>query len=94
MCGSRDSSHTTSGGLYHSSKVASLSIQNWVFVFYLSSIRLKMPRNPGTLGLGAVATNPDMVLQVRCTGARVGAGWKVGVLNVCAEVVGKVGARA
>ena len=33
-----------------------------------------MPGNLGMLGLGDVAATPAMVLQVHCTGARVGAG--------------------
>ena len=34
-----------------------------------------MPGNLGTLGLGAVADTPFMVLQVRCTGVSARAGW-------------------
>ena len=40
-----------------------------------------------TLGLGAVAATPAMVLQVQCTGVSAGAGW-----NVCAGAVGTAGA--
>ena len=63
-------------------------------VFALSSSRLKMPGNPGTLGLGAVAATPATVLQVRCTGARFRAGRRVGVPRACAGEVGKAGAGA
>ena len=91
MCGSGALRHTTSGGLYPSVKVASLSSRNWWVVFAPSSRRAKMPRNPGTLGSGTVAYTPAMVLQVRRTGVRVGAGWKS---FACAEAVGKAGAGA
>ena len=50
-----------------------------------------MPSNPGTLGLGAMATIPAMVLQVRCTVARVEVGCKVGVPRACVWAVGKAG---
>ena len=50
-----------------------------------------MNRNPGTLGLAAVAHTPAMVLQVRCSGAWVGVGWKVGVPCACAGAVGMAG---
>ena len=92
MCGSEDSRHTTSGGLSPSGKVSSLSSRNREVVFAPFYSRVKMPGNPGTLGSGAVAANPDMVLQVRCTGTRVGAGWKVGVPRACAGAMGKLGA--
>ena len=68
---------------------ASLSSRNWWVVFAPSSRRAKMPRNPGTLGSGTVAYTPAMVLQVRRTGVRVGAGWKS---FACAGAVGKAGA--
>ena len=74
MCGSGAQRHTTSGGLSPSAKVASLFSRNRVVVLAPSSITVKIPGNPGTLGLGVVAATPAMVLQVRCTGARVGAG--------------------
>ena len=56
-----------------------------------SSISVKMPGNPGMLGLGAVAATLAMVFQVRCSGARVTEGWKVGVPRAYAEAVGKAG---
>ena len=61
-------------------------------VFALSSSRVENPGNPGTLGLGAVAATPSMLLQVSCTGDRVVAVWNVGVPRCCAGVVGKAGA--
>ena len=91
MCDSGASSYTTSGGLSLSGKVASLLSRNQGVVFTLSSSRVNMPRNQGTLGSAAVENTPAMVLQVRCTGARVGAGWKIGVPCTCAGVVGKAG---
>ena len=80
-----------SGGLSSSGKVDSLSSRDWGVVFAPSSIRVKMPGNPGTLGLGAVTTTSSMVLQVRCTGARVGVGCKFGLLRACVWAVGKSG---
>ena len=53
-----------------------------------------MNRNPGTLGSGSVANTPAMVMQVRCTGARVGVDWKVGVPRACAGAVGMAGDEA
>ena len=52
-------------------------------MFAPSSIRVKIPGNPGTLELGSVAATPAMVLQVRCTRASAGEGWKVGVPRAC-----------
>ena len=94
MCGSEALRHTTSGGLYPSVKVASLLSRYPVVVLVLYSRRVKIPGNPGTLGSGAVAATPDMVLQVLCTGARVGAGCKVGVPQACVWAIGKAGAGA
>ena len=51
-------------------------------------------QNPVTLGSGAVAATPAMVSQVRCTGARVGSGWKLDVLCACAGAGEKAGAGA
>ena len=82
------------GGLSSRGKVASLSNRNRGVVFALSSGRLKMPGNPGTLGSGALAATLAMVLKVHCTSVRFGAGWKVGVPRASAGVVGKAGARA
>ena len=48
-----------------------------------------MTRNPGTLGSGAFAATPAMVLQMRCTGVSSGVGW-----NVSAGAVGTVGVDA
>ena len=50
-----------------------------------------MPGGLGTLGSGAVAAIPAMMLQVRCIGASW-ADWEVVVLRACAEAVGKAGA--
>ena len=50
-----------------------------------------MPRNLGTLGLGAMAATPAMVSQVRYIGARGGAGWKVGMPRACVGAVWKAG---
>ena len=94
MCGSRASRHTMSGGHSPSGKVASLSSDNRAVMFNPSSIRVKIPGNPGTLGLGAVSATPSMVLQVCFTGDRVGAVWKVGVPRTCDGEVGKAGAGA
>ena len=94
MCGSGASIHTTSGGLYPSSKVTSLSSRDWGFVFAPSSSRVKILGNPVTLWSGDLAATPSMVSQVRCTGDRVGAGWKFGVPRACARAVGKAGAGA
>ena len=91
MCGSGASRHTTSGGLYPSVKVASLSSLNWWVMFAPSSRRAKMPGNPGTLGSGTLAYTPAMVLQVRRTGVRVRAGWK---FFACAGEVRKAGSGA
>ena len=44
-----------------------------------SSRRVKIPGNPGMLGLGAVSNTPDMVSCVCVTCARFGASRKVGV---------------
>ena len=41
-----------------------------------------------------MATTLVMVSQVRCTGARVGSGWKLDVMCACAGAVGKAGAGA
>ena len=94
ICGSGASRHTTSGGLSPSVKVASLSSRNQGVVFAPSSSKVNMPGSLGTLGLGAAAVTPSMVLQVRCTVARVGSGCKVGVPIACDGVVGKTGAGA
>ena len=94
MCGSGSSRHTTSGGLSPSGKVANLLSRNQGVILAPSSSRVKMPGNPGTLGLGAVTTTSSMVLEVRYTGARVGAGWEVGMMRACARVVGKAGSGA
>ena len=61
-----------SGGLYPSGKVASLSSRNQGIVLVPSSIMVNITRNPETLGSVAVSANPEMMLQVRCTGARLG----------------------
>ena len=79
MCGSGDLRHTTSGGLSPSGKVANLLSRYQGVVLSPSPSKVKIPRNPGTLGSGAVAATLDMVSQVRCTSARVGAGCKIGV---------------
>ena len=94
MCGSGASRHTASGGLSPSSKVASLSSRDQGVMFAPSSSRVKMLGNPGTLGLGDLAATPAMVSQVRCTGARVRAGWKFGMLRACDEAMGKAGVGA
>ena len=60
----------------------------------LSYSRVKIIGKRGTLGSSAVAATPAMVSQVRCTGARVGAGWKVGVPRACVGTMGKAGAGA
>ena len=79
MCGSGASRHTKCGSLSPSVKVASLSSCDWEDVLAPALIRVKNPRNPRMLGSGAVAANLEMMPQVRCTCARVGAGWKVRV---------------
>ena len=94
MCGSGATRHNRSGGPYPSSKVTSLWSRNQEVVFALSSSRVKMPRNPVMLGLGAVASILAMMSQVYYTGARVGAGWEVGMLRACARVVGNAGSGA
>ena len=94
MCDSGASSYTTSGGLSLSDKVSSLSSRNQGVVFTLSSSRVNIPRNQGTLGSAAVENTPAMVPQVCCTGARVGVGWKIGVPRACSGAVGKAGAGA
>ena len=53
-----------------------------------------MTRNPGTLGLRSGAYTPAIVLLVRCTGARVGVGWEIGVPRAGAGAVGMAGAEA
>ena len=94
MCGSGASSYTTSGVLSTSGKVAILLTRNRGVVLAPSSSKVKITRNQGTLGSGAMGATPSMVLQVHCTGARVGVGWKVGVPHACAGEVGKAGAGA
>ena len=46
-----------------------------------------MPGNPRTLGLGAVAATPAMVLHILCTGVIAGAGWNVSAGTVSTVVV-------
>ena len=75
-----------------SSKFTSLSSCYWEVVMAPSSSRVNIPRNPGTMGSGAVATTPVMVSQVCFTGARFGACWTFGVPHTCAGAVGKAGA--
>ena len=94
MCGSVSSRHSTSGGLYPSGKGASISSCDQGVVLALSYRRVKILGKRGTLGSSAVAATLAMVLQVRCTGARVGAGWKVGVPRACVGTMGKAGAGA
>ena len=94
MCGSVSSRHSTSGGLSPSGKVASISSCDQGVVLALSYRRVKILGKRGTLESSAVAATLAMVLQVRCTGARFGAGWKVGMLCACAGGVGKEGAGA
>ena len=53
--------------------------------------RVNIPRNPGLLGLGAVAAKPAMVLLVRVTCARVGACRKLGVPLAWFGAGGKAG---
>ena len=89
MCGSGASRHTTINGLSPRVKVAILSSRNHVVVFSLYSMRENISGNPGTLGSGAMAATPVMVLQVQCTGVSAGAGW-----NVCAGAVGMAGVGA
>ena len=48
-----------------------------------------MHKNPEMLGSGAVGATLAMHLQVRCTGVRVRAGWKVVVPRVCSGAVGR-----
>ena len=60
----------------------------------LSYIRVKILGKRGMLGSSAMAATPSMVSQVRCTGARVGAGWKVGVRRACVGKIGKEGEGA
>ena len=55
------------------------------------SRRTKIPRNPGTLESGAVASTPAIVSQMRCTGVSTGAGWNVCVGKVGTSRVGVVG---
>ena len=83
--------NTTSGGLSSSGKVASISIRNWGLCSPRLLAGLSMPGGLGTLGSGAVAAIPAMMLQVRCIGASW-ADWEVVVLRACAEAVGKAGA--
>ena len=83
-----------SGGLSPSGKVASLSIRDRGVVLALSYSKVKILGKRGTLGSSAVAANPAMVSQVRCTGARFWAGWKVGVSRACVGTTGKAGAGA
>ena len=94
MCGSGSLRKTTSGGISISGKVDSLLICNRGFVFALSSSRVNMPGNRGMLWLAAVAATPAMVFQVRCTVARFGACWRVGISRAYAGAVGKAGAGA
>ena len=89
MCGYGSLRHRTSGGLSPSGKVASLLIRNPWVVLDLSSSMVKITGKRGTLGSSYVAANLAMVLHVRCTGARVGAGWKVGLPQTCVGTVGK-----
>ena len=91
MCGSGASRHTTSGGLSPSGKVVSLSNPTWGVVLASAMRRVKIPRNSGILGLGAVATTLAMVSLVCLTCARVGAGRKVGVPCAWVGVGGKAG---
>ena len=94
MCGSGSSRHSTSGGLSPSGKVASISSRDQGFVLALSYSRVKILGKQGMLGSSDVAATPAMVSQLRCTGARVGAGWKVGVRRACVGKIGKEGEGA
>ena len=78
-----------SGGLSPRGKVAILSSREREVVCAPSSRREKIPGNPGTLGLGAVAATPTMVSHIQCTGVRAMAVW-----NVCAGEVGMAGVDA
>ena len=56
----RDLRQTTFDDLPLSGKFARLAIRVWGVVCALASIRVEIPRNPGIMGLGAVAATPDM----------------------------------
>ena len=77
MCESGAYKKTTSGGLSPRGKVESLSSRAWGFMLDPALMRVKIPRNPGMMGSGAVATTPAMVFLVRLTCARVDADRKV-----------------
>ena len=91
MCGSGSWRHTTSGGLSHSGKVDILLIRDQRIGLALSSRSVKMPGNPGTLESGTMVATPATMSQMRCTGVRVGVGWKVCVPCACVWAVGKAG---
>ena len=78
--------HTTSGVLSPRGKITIISRYDRGVVFAPSYRRANTEGKPVTLGLGAVADTPAMVLQVQCTGVSAGAGW-----NVCAGELGMAG---
>ena len=93
MCVSGASMQTTSGSLYPSDKVVSLSSRAWGVVLALPLRRVKIPVNPGMLGLGSMATTLAMVSLFHGTCARTGADVKVGVLSTWFGAGGGGGVR-
>ena len=90
MCEPEVSRQTTIGGLSPSDKVASLLSRDWGVMCAPALRRVKIPRNPEILRLGAVSAYLVKVSLMKMW-ACDGTGGKVGVLIVWVRAVGKVG---